>query len=159
MKINIENKKQFNLIYGIIALVLFLALQSFLADYQATERLPYSQFLSLVESGGVDDVVVKESTVEGELKEPVNGHDRFVTTRVDPDVAADLARNGIEFTGGTEQTVFSTLLSYILPALFFVGIWFFFIRRMAGRQGLGGMTQIGKSKAKVYMETETGVTF
>ncbi len=158
MKLNIENKKKFNLTYALIAVALFLLLQNFLAGYGATERLQYSEFLKLVESGGVEDVVVKESTVEGTLKDPINDHDRFVTTRVDPDVARDLARQGIEFTGGTEQTIFSTLLSYILPGVFFVGIWFFLMKRMGGG-GMGRMAQIGKSKAKVYVEDETGVTF
>ena len=158
MKLNIENKKKFNLTYALIAAALFLLLQNFLAGYGATEHLQYSEFLKLVESGGVEDVVVKESTVEGTLKAPINDHDRFVTTRVDPAVAKDLARHGIEFTGGTEKTVFSTLLSYILPAVFFVGIWFFLMKRMGGG-GMGRMAQIGKSKAKVYVEDETGVTF
>jgi len=158
MKLNTENKKKFNLTYALIAVALFLLLQNFLAGYGATERLQYSEFLKLVESGGVENVVVKESTVEGTLKDPINDHDRFVTTRVDPAVAEDLARHGIQFTGGTEQTIFSTLLSYILPAVFFVGIWFFLMRRMGGG-GIGGVTQIGKSKAKVYVESETGVTF
>ncbi len=158
MKLNIENKPKFNLIYALIAFGLILLLQSFLTAYQETERLPYSEFLELVESGGVEDVVVKESMVEGGLKEPINGHSRFVTTRVDPEVARDLAGHGIEFSGGTEQTVFSTLLSYILPAVFFVGIWFLVMRRMGGG-GMGRMTQIGKSKAKVYVEDKTGVTF
>ena len=49
------------------------------------------------------------------------------------------------------------MLSYILPAVFFVGIWFFLMKRMGG--GMGRMAQIGKSKAKVYVEDETGVTF
>jgi cell division protease FtsH len=53
------------------------------------------------------------------------------------------------------------LLSWILPAVFFVGIWLFFIRRMAERQGGlgGGLMSVGKSKAKVYMEQDTQVTF
>lgn len=158
MKLNIKNKPKFNLIYALIAFGLILLLQNFLAAYKATERLPYSKFIELVESGGVEDVVVKESMVEGGLKEPINGHNRFVTTRVDPEVARDLAGHGIEFSGGTEQTIFSTLLSYILPAVFFVGIWFFLMRRMGGG-GIGRMAQIGKSKAKVYVEDKTGVTF
>jgi ATP-dependent Zn protease len=87
MKLNIENKPKFNLIYALIAFGLILLLQNFLTEYQATERLPYSKFLELVESGGVEDVVVKESMVEGGLKEPINGHNRFVTTRVDAEVA------------------------------------------------------------------------
>ena len=104
VNLNVQNKRKFNLSYGLIAVVLFLMLQNFLAGYGATERLQYSEFLKLVKSGGVEDVVVKESTVEGTLKTPINDHDRFVTTRVDPAVAEDLARHGIEVTGGTEKT-------------------------------------------------------
>jgi cell division protease FtsH len=47
----------------------------------------------------------------------------------------------------------------VVPALVFFGIWFLLIRRMAGQQGLGGFMNIGKSRAKVYVEKQTGVTF
>ncbi len=50
------------------------------------------------------------------------------------------------------------LLSWILPAIIFVGIWMFAIRRM-GQGGLGGVMQIGKSHAKIYVEKETKTTF
>jgi cell division protease FtsH len=53
-----------------------------------------------------------------------------------------------------------TLLSWIVPALVFFGIWFFVIKRFAEKQGPGGgFMSIGKSKAKIYMEQQTGVTF
>lgn len=58
MKLNIDNKKKFNLTYALIAVGLFLLIQNFLVGYGATERLPYSQFLKLVETAGVTDVVV-----------------------------------------------------------------------------------------------------
>jgi cell division protease FtsH len=51
------------------------------------------------------------------------------------------------------------LLSWVLPAILFIGIWLFVLRRFAERQGMGGMMAIGKSKAKVYMEKDTKVTF
>jgi cell division protease FtsH len=53
-------------------------------------------------------------------------------------------------------------MSWIVPALVFVGLWYFVIRRMADRTGAGGMggfLSIGKSRAKVYVQTDTGVTF
>jgi cell division protease FtsH len=58
-----------------------------------------------------------------------------------------------------ENTWLTALLSWILPALFFVGIWMFFIRRFAERQGMGGFMSIGRSRAKVYVESDTKVTF
>ena len=54
------------------------------------------------------------------------------------------------------------LLSWIVPALIFFALWSFLMKRMAGEHGMGGMggfMSIGKSKAKVYMETDTKVTF
>ena len=44
-----------------------------------------------------------------------------------------------------------------MPTLLFLGVWLFVIRRMGGAQG--GLLAIGKSKAKVYVEHSTGVTF
>src|SRR5262249_41935004 len=50
------------------------------------------------------------------------------------------------------------LLSWVVPAVVFFGLWTFLARRMS--QGLGGgLMSIGKSKAKVYVESDTGVRF
>ena len=50
-------------------------------------------------------------------------------------------------------------MSWVLPIFFFYLIWTYGIRRMAERQGFGGLMAIGKSRAKVYVETDTKVTF
>ena len=55
--------------------------------------------------------------------------------------------------------LFRSVLSWVLPAVVFIGLWLFILRRFSDRQGLGGMMAIGKSKAKVYMEKDTKVTF
>jgi cell division protease FtsH len=82
-----------------------------------------------------------------------------MTARVDPDLAAKLAAHGITVTGIPSGGLITTLLSWILPAIVFYGIWYFLIRRLAGGQGLGGVMSIGKSRAKVYVEKDTKVTF
>ncbi|WP_284142654.1 AAA family ATPase, partial [Escherichia coli] len=51
----------------------------------------------------------------------------------------------------------STILSWVVPAVIFFGIWSFLIKRVGG--AAGSMMEISKSKAKVYMQKETGVTF
>ncbi len=51
------------------------------------------------------------------------------------------------------------MLSWILPAVSFFGVWFFLFRRFAEKQGMGGFLNIGKSRAKVFVEKNTGVTF
>ncbi len=154
-----EKDKQFNIAYFFIAALLVLLIQNVLVSYQTVERIPYSEFLQLVKGDKVTDVVVKETTVTGTLKEPINGHTKFITEKVEPELAKNLSEKGIEFTGGTEVTLFGQALSWLLPILFFVAIWFFLLRGVFARQGLGGMMNVGKSKAKVYVEKETGVTF
>ncbi len=69
-----------------------------------------------------------------------------------------LDKHGVTYSGIVENHFIRDLLSWILPAIIFVGIWMFAIRRM-GQGGLGGLMQIGKSRAKIYVEKETKVTF
>jgi len=154
-----KKDQQFNIAYFIFAALLVLIIQNVLVSYQAIERIPYSEFLALVQSEKVTDVVIKETTVTGTLKEPINGHTKFITEKVEPELAKNLSEKGIEFTGGTEVTFFGQVLSWLMPILFFVAIWYFLLRGVFARQGLGGMMNVGKSKAKVYVEKETGVTF
>jgi cell division protease FtsH len=79
--------------------------------------------------------------------------------RVDLPLIEKLKDSGIEVTGGEESTLLSNLLSWIAPALIFFAIWFFLYRRFAERMGTGGLLSIGKSRAKVYVEKDTRVTF
>ena len=64
-----------------------------------------------------------------------------------------LEEHQVEFTREPSNNWFTQLLSWVLPALIFVGIWLFIIRRMSGG---GSLMSIGKSKAKVYMEKGNG---
>src|SRR4029453_15762111 len=92
-----------------------------------------------------------------ELQRADKGEHRFVTVRVDdPTLIQELEASKVRFAGQLENTWLATLLSWILPALIFFGLWGVFMKRMGGASGL---LAIGKSKAKVYMEKETGVTF
>src|SRR5208282_4697890 len=85
---------------------------------------------------------------------------QFVTTRVPPDIAGELQQYGVKFSGSVQSTLLTSILSWLLPTLLFFGVWFFVIRRMANQQGLGGgFMAVGRSKAKVYVETDTKVTF
>ncbi|GLR49828.1 ATP-dependent zinc metalloprotease FtsH [Shinella yambaruensis] len=62
-------------------------------------------------------------------------------------------------TGGTDSNWLSTILSWVVPMLLFFAVWMFLFRGFAERQGMGGLINIGKSKAKVFVERETGVSF
>jgi cell division protease FtsH len=139
-----------------------MLIQSYWASSQHTETIPYSKFEELLKAGAIKDVAVSRDTITGTLKEPAKDQKpHFSTVRIDPSFAETLAKYGVEFKGEVEDTFFSTILSWIIPSVIFVVIWMYVVRRMGeqGGMGMGGLMAIGKSKAKVYMETDTKVTF
>jgi cell division protease FtsH len=153
------NKQRIHLIYLILAMVGVFLIQGVLAERTQVATLPYSEFQTLLHDGKVARVEVSPYQIEGELKEPHEGKTRFVTTRVDKDIADQLDHYGVEYKGHIDSPVLPALLSWVVPVLLFAAIWVFIIRRMAGRMGEGGFLAVGKSKAKVYVETNTRVTF
>jgi cell division protease FtsH len=155
-----DKKTNFNAWYVMIAVLAILVVQAIYQQARETEYLPYSQFRAFLEQGKVDELVITESRIVGTLKEAAEGEpDRFVTTRVDPGFAQELEKYGVEFRGGSDENFFTTLLSWVLPALIFFGIWIFLLRRMSmGGMGAGGLMSIGKSRAKIYVEKDTKTT-
>ena len=148
-----------NLWYWLAALLGLLAFQYFYAASQQVAPIPYSQFMQLLRQGKVEEVGISDRFIQGTLKEPLpNGASRFSTVRVEPpELAEELEKAGVRFGGRIESTFLRDLLSLILPVALFFGLWWFLIRRMGA--GTGGLMQIGKSKARVYVESDTGVTF
>lgn len=154
-----EKKHQFNFTYFAVAMMTILAIQYFFASTQTVEQLAYSEFLQKLRSGEIAEVVVMEHSLRGTYTNPSNGLEQFVTNRIEPGFAEELEKSGVKFSGRVENTLIRDILSWVVPVLIFFGLWMFFFRRIADRQGFGGMMNVGKSKAKVYVETETGVTF
>jgi cell division protease FtsH len=154
-----NKQTQFHVGYWLAAIIGILLLQHFYSISQRIEALPYSQFQQLLQDGKVDRVAVSDRYIQGTLKEPLpNGKKQFVTTRVDSQLAGDLQKSGVTYSGEVESTLLTDLLSWVVPAVVFFGLWTFLSRRMS--QGLGGgLMSIGKSKAKIYVEADTGVTF
>jgi len=150
---------RWNLVYWILAAMAFLTLQSLWQAQRTVEPVPYSEFEKALAEGRVAEVVVGETTITGKLKSPDGGKTSIVATRVEPDLAERLSKYDVPYTRVVESTFLRDLLSWVLPALVFFGLWFFLVRRMAEKQGLGGFMSIGKSRAKVYVEKDTGVTF
>ncbi len=155
-----DNKQaQFHFWYFIAAFILLLLIQDWWQTSQTTEVVPYSQFEKYLEEGKVERIVVGDQYITGYFAEPQDGKLRFVTPRVDPQIARELKKYGVEFTGTVENTLIRTILSWVIPIVLFFAIWAFFFRHVVERQGMGGLMSIGRSKAKVYMEKNTGVTF
>ena len=166
-------QRQFSIWYIFAVVLTLMALQSLvLAPHR--ETLPYSAFKGLVRQGKVSDLVLDRRTISGTLsvdglegvlpKARVDERNRggvgphpFTTTRVeDPELVAELQAANIRFAGKVENTWMSVLVSWVLPTFLFFGLWSLVMRRMSHQ---GGLMTIGKSKAKVYVERSTGVTF
>jgi len=151
---------RWNIVYWILAAMAFLALQNVWQAQRTVEPVPYSEFEKALAEGRVAEVVVGETTITGKLKSPDGTKTTIVATRVEPDLAARLEQYNVPYSRVIESTFLRDLLSWVVPAAVFFGLWFFLVRRMAEKQGgLGGFMSIGKSRAKVYVEKDTGVTF
>ena len=166
-------QRKFSIGYFVIAVITILVFQVPLFAPHA-ENVSYSEFKALVKKGKVSDLTLDKQTISGTLatdgleallpKEKVEElkrlgwrTHRFVTARVDdPGLVAELEAANVKFAGRVENTWLSTLLSWVLPAVVFVGVWILLMRRVGPQQGL---MAIGKSKARVYVEHNTGVTF
>ncbi|HEX9857945.1 MAG TPA: ATP-dependent metallopeptidase FtsH/Yme1/Tma family protein, partial [Paracoccaceae bacterium] len=154
-----NKQQQFHVWYFLVGFILLLLFQSWWSSATVTERIAYSRFLELLEGGQIATVQVTSEQLTGSYREPLDGRTHFVTNFVPKDLADALARNKVEFDGTVENTFIGALLSWVIPVLLIFGLWSFLFRGMAERQGLGGMMNVGKSKAKVYVEKDTGVTF
>jgi cell division protease FtsH len=148
-----------NFWYIIAAVLGMMLIQNLYLESTKLTPIPYSRFQTLLNEDKVAQIGIAQNYISGSLKEArPDGVKDFITTRVDPDLAQSLDKHSVVYSGIVESHWLRDLLSWILPVIFFVGIWMFAIRRM-GQGGLGGLMQIGKSRAKVYVEKETKVTF
>ncbi|HZT03471.1 MAG TPA: ATP-dependent zinc metalloprotease FtsH [Steroidobacteraceae bacterium] len=170
-----DKRQLFSVWYFIGAMAILLVLQGVFFG-RNVQTLAYSDFKMLVKAGRVQEARIGQDEISGtaDLRDagallppevwkrlatnPLERHP-FVTTRVeDPSLLADLQAAHVRVIGQTESRWLPTLLSWVVPALVFFAFWSFLMRRMGTGQ-IGGLMDVGKSKAKVYVEKETGVTF
>jgi cell division protease FtsH len=152
-----DKRLQFNFWYVVIALFGVLFLQNLWQQSRQIEVIPYSDFDRLLAEGKVGDIVITNQRITGDYKAPEGDKDKFVTNRVDdPKLIEKLNGAGVKYAGTVENTLIGDILGWVIPALLFFGLWMFLMRRFAAQSGL---MQIGKSRAKVYVENRTNVTF
>ncbi|MDO9313571.1 MAG: ATP-dependent zinc metalloprotease FtsH [Burkholderiaceae bacterium] len=155
-----EKKVRFNLAYLLFALLAIVMVRDWWQQSHTIETVPYSTFERYLSEGRIDEVTVSETLMTGRYRSPgKDGRTHVVAPRVDPATADRLSRYGVTYTRGFEETKLHDLMSWIAPMVVFAALWFFIVRRMAGRSDMGGLIGIGKSKVKVYVEKSTGVTF
>jgi|UniRef100_A0A7C5AKV8 cell division protease FtsH len=166
-------------IWYFLSFFLILILIQTLLSAQRSHTISYRDFRRLVEIKGVDDLEISGENITGRLlpkgveylaqetkdpelpqrlakqfpKEPL-----FATVKLeDKDLLERLDQQGIKYRALPERTWLTALLSWLIPMLLLMGLWLFIFRRLGA--GPGGIMAIGKSKARVYVEDETKVTF
>src|SRR5438045_6857450 len=147
--------------YG-LAFLLLLGMTQMYFLAPSGRAIPYSDFKSLLRNGQVAEVSISYQSIRGTLKEGAAGTDaknrQFTTTRVeDPKLTEELEARGVKYTGETANHWLPDLLGWIIPLLFFIGIWGFFFRRMGGAEG--GVMSFARSRAKIYADDEVKVRF
>ncbi|MGO9326572.1 MAG: ATP-dependent metallopeptidase FtsH/Yme1/Tma family protein, partial [Steroidobacteraceae bacterium] len=101
---NMSKQTRFHIGYWVAAILGLLILQYFYVSAQKVASIPYSQFEQLLHDGKVSEVGVSDHYLQGKLKEPLDGKSEFVTTRVDPQFAADLQKYGVTYSGEVGST-------------------------------------------------------
>ena len=153
-------KRQIMIWYTVAAVIGVLLFQQFWSSYSQIETIAYSEFERLLDQGKITEVTVGTDTVQGSLKEPLpSGRREFFAIRVDAQLADKLAKHAVVVKGAPSGGLIQTILSWVVPAIVFYVIWMIVFRRFAEKQGIGGLMAVGKSRAKVYVETDTKVTF
>lgn len=148
----------------VLFVVLLAAMVGFVQFYRSFRPIPvrqlsYSEFRQLVAQGEVAECVIEAERVRGLLKPKEGKQEAFVAARVeDPDLVKELLRAGVQFRGeGMGRRLWLIFGSWVAPAVLILFLYLLFMRRVAG-QGEAAFS-FGKSRAKLYMEAETGVTF
>jgi cell division protease FtsH len=160
--------------YWMFGLLLFMLSQS-LFELMTTSPLAYSEFKQLVHGGKVKEVTVSDTTVAGTLKEGgldavlpkaradtikcgADGTCPFTTVRVDdPGLVRDLEAAQVRYVGKQHSEWLSSLLGWVLPLLLMFWLWSSVLKRGGGMAA--GLFDIGKSRARVHMQSNTGVSF
>lgn len=166
MKIQ-KNPKKPLIYYILISVLVVMVLNAFVFPsiiQQRISEVDYGTFLKQIEQGNVSTVEIQDNqigytVVDGSGREKV-----YVTGRMDdPDLVNRLYDADVEFTKVVPKEaspLLKFILAWILPLVIFIALGQFFARKLAGKMGGGANAMtFGKSKAKVYVEAQTGKTF
>ena len=168
---NVDNKKPgkrpLYVYYFIAIAVIFLINLLVLPAFQerSVEKTDYSTFLSNVDRGNVSKAEVQEDYIYYEVRK--NGKDTLCKTvrMEDPDLVDRLYEAGtkMEAVAPQKQSIFLSLIAgYVIPIVIFILLGRWLSKKMMksmGSGGPGGMMSFGKSNAKVYVKSSTGIKF
>lgn len=155
---NMDTSKIYLLVNFLFALTAILFLQSLWIQNRDVKQIPYSEFETLLATNAIDDIVVSEKEIEAKLKTPSESYKYIITNRIDPNLSTQLQKSGVKYSMRFENTFIRDLFIWVFPLALMFYVWFYIAKKFSG--GLqSGMMSIGKSKAKIFVQTETKITF
>ena len=147
-------KAHFSIWYFLMVFLLFTYLQQYLFSGKV-ETIPYSQFKQYITEGTVSQLTIGPDSINGTLKGTPG--QKFTTVRVnDPNLVQELDDRKVSYSGQYENKLLSSILSWVIPIGIFFLIWRYAMKKMG--PGMGVMS-FAKSKAKIFAESETKITF
>ena len=151
------------LICLLVTLVCFALFTNMLKDNSS--EISYDKFINMVDKDQVKEVTIQSSTLTIVPKKQNSKYEdvSYYTTKTEDSTALTkrLEGKGIKFETDPPDAFgefIAMILSVVLPTLLLFGLLMFSMRRMNKGGGIMGMG-VGKSKAKAYVQKETGVTF
>ena len=156
--------RQSILMFLIIALVAIL-FWNFIGNMgSSSEEITYDEFIQMLDEDKVESVEIGSSQINiiSTEKDALGRNITYYTGTV-PDYSLQqrLDEADVEYFSPVEDfrnVILSAIVNFLLPVLLLWGAFALLMRRMGGGSGMMGMN-VGKSKAKVYIEKDTGVTF
>ena len=164
-----RNRSAFMVFLAItVAVLLGMALFNGLMGSSGSEEISYDKFLEWLDNGYIKSVTVNGSNLEVELKGDALRSaigQRTVTYYTgnmnDPLLVQRLEKAGVtykrEVSSGITDLLLNVVLTFVLPMVLLWIVFGLLMRKMGG--GGGGIMGVGKNKAKVYVQKETGITF
>ena len=127
----------------------------------APKQIPYSEFKNLLRGDKIEEVALGDKIIRGLLKkedEKAKQGVEITTVRVDdPKLVEELENHNVKFSGRFDESwLRDFILAWVLPMGIIIFIWMIALKRMSPESGI---MAIGKSKAKIYIDKDTGVTF
>ncbi len=149
------------LLIGFTALILF----QLYVQAERVLQMPYSDFKKSLRDGKIAEVALTGETIRGSVRETdAQGKETlrpFVTIRVsDPDLVRELESKNVKFTGVIQSTWLKDLFFvWILPIGLLWIAWRFIFKKVGPGQGMLSLGGMGRNRAKIYAQSEIGVTF
>ncbi len=145
------------LIMGVVVMLWILAAY-FGTGVQATQ-IPYSEFKAMIRQDAFQEVILGTTAVRGTVKTATGESPKtYEAVRPeDPDLLRELEARNVRYRVEVQNPWLFHLLSWVVPIVLLFFLWRFFIGRVGGVDR--NLMAIGRSKAKVYVNQDTGVTF